>query len=195
MADIETKTLLGRATAGTGAPQVLSIGTGFTVGASSIKVNVLDMLIADDTDKALSAKQGKVLNTTKANIASPTFTGTPAAPTAVTGTDTTQLATTEFVQQELDVHKAENAIDAHGLIPSVRLKHSVNQSKANGSFYAVNFDTEVYDTDSMYNPTTNNRITINTAGVYLMNGQVRFDISATGTRVLAIRKKWLAYIG
>ena len=38
---------------------------------------------------------------TKANIASPTFTGTPAAPTAATGVDTTQIATTAFVQQEI----------------------------------------------------------------------------------------------
>ena len=29
---------------------------------------------------------------------SPTFTGTPTAPTAVVGTNTTQIATTEFVQ-------------------------------------------------------------------------------------------------
>jgi hypothetical protein len=34
---------------------------------------------------------------TKANIASPTFTGTPAAPTASAGTNTTQLATTAYV--------------------------------------------------------------------------------------------------
>ena len=34
----------------------------------------------------------------KANIASPTFTGTPTAPTATAGTNTTQLATTAFVQ-------------------------------------------------------------------------------------------------
>lgn len=33
----------------------------------------------------------------KANLASPTFTGTPAAPTAAAGTNTTQLATTAFV--------------------------------------------------------------------------------------------------
>jgi hypothetical protein len=36
-------------------------------------------------------------DTTKANLASPTFTGTPAAPTATAGTNTTQLATTAFV--------------------------------------------------------------------------------------------------
>lgn len=37
----------------------------------------------------------------KAALSSPTFTGTPAAPTAVTTTNTTQLSTTAFVQQEL----------------------------------------------------------------------------------------------
>ncbi len=37
----------------------------------------------------------------KAPIASPTFTGTPAAPTAAVGTNTTQLATTAFVQTQL----------------------------------------------------------------------------------------------
>lgn len=34
-----------------------------------------------------------------ATLASPTFTGTPAAPTAALGTNTTQLATTQFVRQ------------------------------------------------------------------------------------------------
>jgi len=37
----------------------------------------------------------------KAPLASPTFTGAPAAPTAIGGTNTTQLATTAFVQSEL----------------------------------------------------------------------------------------------
>lgn len=37
------------------------------------------------------------LNTDKAETASPTFTGTPVAPTASAGTNTTQIATTAFV--------------------------------------------------------------------------------------------------
>lgn len=41
-----------------------------------------------------------------AKTASPTFTGTPAAPTAATGTSTDQLATTQFVQQELSANLA-----------------------------------------------------------------------------------------
>lgn len=38
------------------------------------------------------------LNSTKADKASPAFTGTPTAPTAAAGTNTTQIATTAFVQ-------------------------------------------------------------------------------------------------
>jgi hypothetical protein len=46
---------------------------------------------------------GTVDLTTKANIANPTFTGTPAAPTATFGTNTTQIATTSFVQNAIQV--------------------------------------------------------------------------------------------
>ena len=38
----------------------------------------------------------------KANLAGPTFTGVPAAPTAAVGTDTTQIATTAFVQDQIE---------------------------------------------------------------------------------------------
>jgi hypothetical protein len=42
-----------------------------------------------------------VANANKANVDSPTFTGTPAAPTAAQGTNTTQIATTAFVNAEI----------------------------------------------------------------------------------------------
>ena len=41
---------------------------------------------------------------TKATLADPTFTGTAAAPTATEGTNTTQLATTEFVNSSIKKH-------------------------------------------------------------------------------------------
>ena len=48
----------------------------------------------------------------KAPSQSPTFTGTPKAPTAATGTNTTQIATTAFVQQELQANgREENVIE------------------------------------------------------------------------------------
>lgn len=46
---------------------------------------------------SLSLAQIQTALNLKANLASPTFTGTPAAPTASPGTNTTQLATTAFV--------------------------------------------------------------------------------------------------
>lgn len=46
-------------------------------------------------DGATSNLQAQI--TAKASVASPTFTGIPAAPTAAPGTNTTQVATTEFV--------------------------------------------------------------------------------------------------
>lgn len=56
--------------------------------------------------------------TAYAPLASPTFTGIPAAPTASTGTNTTQLATTAFVQQELSSFSAGVAIAVQSAQPS-----------------------------------------------------------------------------
>lgn len=54
----------------------------------------------------------------KANLASPTFTGTPKAPTAAKGTNTTQIATTAFVMA------AVNAISSQGKIVSYSLQQN-----------------------------------------------------------------------
>lgn len=51
-----------------------------------------------DANKPISTAAQTALDL-KANLASPTFTGIPAAPTAAAGTNTTQLATTAFVTQ------------------------------------------------------------------------------------------------
>lgn len=56
-------------------------------GSGSI-IDVNDYALKTYVDSGLAAK---------ANLASPTFTGVPAAPTAAAGTNTTQLATTAFV--------------------------------------------------------------------------------------------------
>lgn len=53
----------------------------------------------------------------KANIASPTFTGTPKAPTATAGTNNTQIATTAFVQSAITsgiTNKADKATTLTG---------------------------------------------------------------------------------
>lgn len=62
-----------------------------------------------DANKPVSAAQQTALNL-KANLAGPTFTGVPAAPTAAAGTNTTQIATTAFVTAAVPIKATEGAI-------------------------------------------------------------------------------------
>ena len=72
-------------------PTIPNLSKGTTTGSGNA---VTDVTVNGHT---ITLTKG----TTFANVASPTFTGIPKAPTAATGTNTTQIATTEFVQQEL----------------------------------------------------------------------------------------------
>ena len=65
--------------------------------------------------------QNKITNLTsdlsaKAPLSSPTFTGTPAAPTAAAGTNTTQLATTAFVQNSANTVVIDTKTDSYTLL-------------------------------------------------------------------------------
>jgi hypothetical protein len=53
-----------------------------------------------ELDNEFNAIAGAI--SSKADIASPTFTGTPAAPTATAGSNTTQIANTAYVKAEVD---------------------------------------------------------------------------------------------
>ncbi len=64
--------------------------TGYVAGTNTVIANTDTIL------QAFQKTQGQI--TARATVASPTFTGVPAAPTAAVGTNTTQLATTAFVQ-------------------------------------------------------------------------------------------------
>ena len=59
------------------------------------------LMLATDAQATAGTAENVAVNpkqlAAKANIASPTFTGTPSAPTAAVGTNTTQIATTAFV--------------------------------------------------------------------------------------------------
>lgn len=79
------------------------------VTASTAELNLLDGVTASTTelnyvDGVTSGIQGQLdaLSTGKANLAGPTFTGTPTAPTASDNTNSTQLATTAFVANAIN---------------------------------------------------------------------------------------------
>ena len=67
----------------------------------------VDSLIHDNGGSDVEVTVSGIAN--KAGLASPTFTGVPAAPTASQGTNTTQIATTAFVNAEIAADTAAKA--------------------------------------------------------------------------------------
>ncbi len=71
--------------------------------------------------------------------------------------------------------------------PTVRVTHGGAQSTTSGVIKTLAFDTERFDTDTMHDTsTTNSRLTVNTAGKYLIIGHGRFQGSSTGRREISI---------
>lgn len=71
--------------------------------------------------------------------------------------------------------------------PSCHAYHNATQSIPNNAVTAVALNTERYDTDAMHDTVTNNsRITIKTAGLYVIYANVVFAASTAGQRTLQL---------
>ena len=99
-------------------PVRIARGTYSNLNSSIADIQEGEICYATDQNRCY-VKEGNALvsvtpdTSTLAALASPTFTGTPAAPTASVGTNTTQLATTAYVQaevgQSIQAHDADTA--------------------------------------------------------------------------------------
>lgn len=78
--------------------------TGYVVGQAASATPLMDNTAAVGTSLKY-ARQDHIhpVDTSRAPLASPALTGTPTAPTAADGTNTTQVATTAFVQAQSQV--------------------------------------------------------------------------------------------
>ena len=100
-------------------------------------------------------------DTSKANVDSPSFTGTPTAPTPTSGDDSTKIATTEYVQNEL----SDISVDANSI------EYDTTENYQSGSIgYAIkNVEDDVNDLnieignkiDKPSSPTTNDVLKYN----------------------------------
>lgn len=113
MANVNSGVFLGRTSAGAGSVEALTVAQAKALLAlAKGDVGLSNVDNTSDANKPVSTAQQSALNL-KANLASPAFTGTPTAPTAAVGTNTTQLATTAFVQAAVSrlINSAPTALD------------------------------------------------------------------------------------
>jgi hypothetical protein len=120
---------------------------------------------------------------TKADLASPTFTGTPSLPTGTTavtqstGDDSTKLATTAFVQAELDTLGTISAQNANNVLISGGSVYGV--SFGNGNNIQALFE-KVVTTASAPSSTTNFDILTQSVKYYTSNATNNFTLNVRG---------------
>lgn len=90
-------------------------------------LNELAAALNDDASYASTITNALAL---KADLASPTFTGTPAAPTATAGTNTTQVATTAFVKAAVDTAVGTGTITSTNIADGTIVDGDVSASAA-----------------------------------------------------------------
>jgi len=127
--------------------------------------------LADEFDNIQTAVNSK------ADANSPTLTGTPIAPTASTGTSTTQIATTAFVQAELDTLGTISAQNANNVLISGGSAYGV--SFGNGNNIQALFEKAVI-TASAPTSTTNFDILTQSVKYYTSNATTNFTLNVRG---------------
>jgi len=146
------------------------------------------------TDGSGGLSWGSVDLSTKADIASPTFTGTPAVPTASQGTNSTQIASTAYVQSEIgqsiQAHDADTAktdvaqsftAAQRGSITTLTDAATVTPDFAASNNFALTFTSSVGNSRNVANPTNL------TAG---QSGSIFLVQDGTGSRSIVWGSYW-----
>lgn len=127
-----------------------------------------------------------ISDSTKAPLASPALTGTPTAPTPATTTNTTQIATTAFVQSNLSTHL--NDYMPH----ESSLSQIASSMDSNGIYTIVEFkraDNTLYMRSTATNPNSNGHYQTITWQFYASNGTT---LSLTKTWTITYNSNGLA---
>ncbi len=92
------------------------------------------------------------------------------------------------VTDDQAARKAYVDMQIGGFTQNVRARRTTTQSITSGSNDAITFDLQDFDSDSMWEGVVNpSRITINTAGVYLVMATAQMQAHATGNRAIWIQ--------
>jgi hypothetical protein len=72
--------------------------------------------------------------------------------------------------------------------PAFKATKSSSQSITSGAYVKIAYQTEVFDTDNCYDPTTNYRFTPNKAGYYQVNASMCFTAGSASTIIVRVYK-------
>ncbi len=111
---------------------------------SAFKAGEVVTSAANGSNKLITSGGVYTAITNKANLASPTFTGMPKAPTATTGTNTTQIATTAFVQQEINAKTTVNVVTA--LNPVLTVSNGKCEWTISHNLNSENLQIQIFET-------------------------------------------------
>lgn len=103
-------------------------------------------------------------------------------------TPSTQPTGTLITSTHYKAHLIDNIKFLHGP-PTVRVRRAAAQSIASGSWEEISFDTEDWDTDTMWSSTAATKLFARTAGKYQIAVRGTFAASTAGrTRAIGARK-------
>lgn len=190
----------------------LTLGTSGTDVNSSVATGTTTPVITLNIPTASASNRGALSSAdwstfnSKANTASPAFTGTPTAPTAATGTNTTQVASTAFVQDAISKRSEAIQVAASDEITALtvgtgkttfRLPYGMTLTGVRASLTTAQTSGTIFTVDIIYNGVSvlstkltidNTEKTSTTAAIPAVittsaladDGEIRIDITQIG---------------
>jgi hypothetical protein len=89
---------------------------------------------------------------------------------------------------------ASGTVMVSGNQPAFSAHGTANQTLSNGTFTKIAYNTEIFDTNSNYDPTTNFRFTPTVAGYYQINAVCAFGSAVSGAAILSLYKNGTEFI-
>lgn len=170
LANMANSTLKGRYSAGTGDPEDVTASQAWAIIFGTSATDYGDITI-NGSSQNMTVENDAISNAKLANMSSQTIKG---RTTAGSGDP-----------EDLTAAQAQAVITAAG--PKFFAYRSAVQAIGTGAWTKMQFNTELYDTNSNFDNATNYRFTPTVAGYYQLSTHVRLDYTTTGTFTHGLR--------
>ena len=182
--------------------------TGSDIGFGAVEsADVADGSLdsADIADASLSGVDIADGGVDNAELAPNSVTGAEVFPSSLTGADVLSNSLTgadigsetigddELEPSAVGASEVANAslgtAEFASSIPAVKATRTFNQGIVHGTFTALNFNSERYDTAGMHSNSANlSRLTAPVDGIYLVSAQIEWEENGSGSRILRLMK-------